>query len=254
MNILSKIMQPKPHKVTQYLDIFDAEGKRITSLPLLSEKTMDDLKTEAAEKYPGDLAVETSYEDHKLYVNGYTYDKETGQPVPPPEPTAEEMADAEAAQQAAEAQTTLNEITTRTTRMLLAGAPVAPLQAEYQTTLAAVPDVAALKMTDYFPGWDSASHDYKVGDRVTYDGTLYKCLQAHTSQETWTPTDAPSLWAKVLVTGTENTPPEWQQPDSTNPYMTGDRVTLNGKIYESTIDNNVWKPDEYPDGWKLIEE
>ena len=253
MSILSKIMQPKPHKVTQYLDIFDVEGKRITSLPLLSEKTMDDLKKEAAEKYPDDLAVETSYEDHKLYVSGYTYDKETGQHVPPPEPTAEELADQKAAQQATEAKTTLNSITTRTTRMMLAGGSIAPLQAEYQTTLAAVPDAAALKMTDYFPVWDSASHAYSVGDRVMYDSTLYKCLQAHTSQATWTPTDAPSLWAKVL-TSTTGEPLPWEQPDSTNPYMIGDRVTYNGKVYESTIDNNVWAPDAYPQGWKEVTE
>lgn len=35
-------------------------------------------------------------------------------------------------------------------------------------------------------------------------------------------------------------------------YQTGDRVTYNGQIYESTIDNNVWSPDTYPQGWKLV--
>lgn len=170
-----------------------------------------------------------------------------------PQPTAEEIADQEASQQAAQAMSTLNSITTRTTRSMLAGGSITAMQAEYQTALAAVPDAAALKMTDYFPAYDSASHEYKTGERVTYDGTLYKCLQNHTSQESWTPENAPSLWAKVLITGTETTPPEWQQPDSTNPYMTGDRVTYNGKVYESLIDNNVWRPDEYPAGWKEVE-
>ena len=125
------------------------------------------------------------------------------------------------------------------------------MQAEYQTALAAVPDAAALKMTDYFPAWDSASHDYKTGDRVTYNDTLYKVLQAHTSQTTWTPTDAPSLFAKVL-TSTTGEPLPWEQPDSTNPYMIGDRVMYNGKVYESTIDNNVWAPAAYPQGWKEV--
>lgn len=238
-----------------YLSVFDkADGKRVTSYTIVGEihgKTMDELKEKAAKEYPDAYAVPQTREDWRRTVSGDL--RWNGEElVDPPEPTAEELADQEAAQQAAEAQTTLNEITTRTTRMMLAGAPIAPLQMEYQTALAAVPDAVALKMTDYFPSWDSASHAYSVGDRVTYKGTLYKCLQAHTSQETWTPTDAPSLWAKVLITGTEDTPPEWQQPDSTNPYMTGDRVTLDGKIYESTIDNNVWRPDEYPAGWKEV--
>lgn len=35
---------------------------------------------------------------------------------------------------------------------------------------------------------------YKVGDEVTYNGRLYRCLQAHTSQAGWTPTAVPALW------------------------------------------------------------
>lgn len=30
-------------------------------------------------------------------------------------------------------------------------------------------------------------------------------------------------------------------------------VTYNGQIYESTIDNNVWSPDTYPQGWEVVE-
>jgi len=60
---------------------------------------------------------------------------------------------------------------------------------------------------------------------------------------------APSLWTKVLIPD-ENVIPEWEQPDSTNPYMKGDRVMFDGKVYESTIDNNVWSPDVY--GWTEV--
>ena len=250
---MSEEPQQIDRRVTQYIDIFDGNGQRVTSLPLIPGSSMDDLKEEASERFPDYLAVDTSYEDHKLYVNGYTYDKETETPVPPPEPTEEELADQEASIQAAETQTKLNGIANRATLSMLGGGSVSPIQAEYQTALFSVTDRVALKIPNYFPVWDNASHEYKEGDRVTYNGTLYKCLQAHTSQDSWTPADAPSLWAKVLITGTEDTPPEWQQPGSTNPYMKGDKVTLDGKVYESLIDNNVWKPDEYPAGWKLVE-
>ena len=30
-------------------------------------------------------------------------------------------------------------------------------------------------------------------------------------------------------------------------------MTYNGQIYESTIDNNVWSPDTYPQGWEVVE-
>lgn len=99
-----------------------------------------------------------------------------------------------------------------------------------------------------FPHWDEES-EYEVGYRVQYDGVVYKCIQAHSAQAQWNPVDAPSLWAKVLA-GIEDIIAEWVQPDSTNPYMTGDKVTFNGKTYESTVDNNVWSPATY--GWREV--
>lgn len=97
-----------------------------------------------------------------------------------------------------------------------------------------------------YPHWSGNGVAYVTGDRRQYDGALYKCLQSHTSQDDWTPTAAPSLWAKVLIPD-PGTIPEWEQPDSTNPYMAGDKVTYNGKTWVSDIDNNVWAPGEY--GW-----
>ena len=67
---------------------------------------------------------------------------------------------------------------------------------------------------------------YAIGDRVTYEGDLYKCLNAHTAIEAWNPADAVSLWAKILP-GQSGTIGEWVQPDSTNPYMRGEKVTHN---------------------------
>ena len=42
--------------------------------------------------------------------------------------------------------------------------------------------------------WSSNSVAYTVGTLVTYNGSEYKCLQAHTSQPAWDPADAQSLW------------------------------------------------------------
>lgn len=101
-------------------------------------------------------------------------------------------------------------------------------------------DEQALQVTTLYPLWD-ATKTYAVGDRVRYAGNLYRCLQPHTAQETWNPADAPSLWAKVLTDPSGAILP-WVQPDSTNPYMMGDKVTHIGKTWESLVDNNVWEP------------
>ena len=104
-------------------------------------------------------------------------------------------------------------------------------------------DEDALEAAELFPNWSSDAA-YFVGDKVRYENVLYKCLQNHAAQEDWIPSAAPSLWARVLIPNT-NTIPEWEQPDSTNPYQLGDRVSHNDKIWENTIANNVWEPGIY---------
>lgn len=108
-----------------------------------------------------------------------------------------------------------------------------------------VDDNTALRMTEFYPEW-ATDTDYAVGFKVQYGGKLYKCLTAHASQPDWTPDAAPSLWAKVLIPDPD-TAPEWEQPDSTNPYSKGDKVMHNGKTWVSDVDNNVWTPGVY--GW-----
>lgn len=110
-------------------------------------------------------------------------------------------------------------------------------------------DNTALEAVDLYPSWSGKSVIYKVGVRVRYNGILYKVLADHTSQETWTPDAAPSLFAEVLVP-VDGSIPEWKQPDSTNPYMNGDKVTHNGSIWMSDVDNNVWEPGTY--GWTVV--
>lgn len=99
-------------------------------------------------------------------------------------------------------------------------------------------DEQAVEVKDIYPLWSGNGVSYGVGYKVLYQDTLYKCVSAHTSQDDWMPDAAPSLWAKVLNEGIQ----EWEQPDSTNPYMQGDKVRHNGQIYESLVDSNVWEP------------
>lgn len=113
-----------------------------------------------------------------------------------------------------------------------------------------VTDEISLQVPNLYPVWKNET-EYKIGQRVLYNDILYKVLQNHISQESWTPTDAPSLFAQVLIPD-ENVIPEWIQPDSTNAYMIGDKVTYNGKTWISIVDNNVWSPDAY--GWEEVVE
>lgn len=184
---------------------------------------------------------------------------------------------------------------------------VEELRTSLNAVAATLSDETAAEYPILFKEWKSGVN-YAVNDRLRYRQGLYKVLTAHTSQDTWTPDAAPSLFAILLnpdptiiydwiqpdstngyatgarvrhngeiwtstadnnvwEPGTVNAPwisdseaqqeptiAEWTQPDSTNPYMTGDRVLYNGDIYESLIDNNTWSPEAYPAGWQLITE
>jgi chitinase len=55
---------------------------------------------------------------------------------------------------------------------------------------------------------------YRVGDLVTYNGVVYQCLQAHTSQPGWEPPYTPALWQPVS-TGATATPTRTPTPGVT---------------------------------------
>lgn len=81
-----------------------------------------------------------------------------------------------------------------------------------QTAINYLPDEEAETVTALFPDWEDGKA-YAVGDRVKYNGLLYRCVQAHTSQADWTP----------------------------------DVVPANEKHWTSDIDANVYEPGVY--GW-----
>lgn len=111
-------------------------------------------------------------------------------------------------------------------------------------------DEQALEVPYVFPEW-KVNVNYVKEQRVLYQGVLYKVLQDHKSQAIWMPTEAVSLFAKVLIPDPDVIP-DWEQPNSTNAYMKGDKVLFNGKVYASLIDNNVWSPTDNPTGWEEL--
>lgn len=114
-----------------------------------------------------------------------------------------------------------------------------------EKTSSSLTDTEALTGVELFPHWDDSA-DYATGDRVSYSGILYKCLQNHTAQPSWTPDVSPSLWVRVDDPGEEW--PEWRQPaGATDAYAKGAKVSHNEKHWISDVDGNVWEPGVY--GW-----
>ena len=191
---------------------------------------------------------ETAVFDEKVYTNIGLLMLQDGVIVEmsEPQPSTEEIN----AQKAKETRSELRAMALNAVMMNLAGNDMATAKEDYKAKLADVDDTVAVYMTDCFPKWSANSVEYKKDDRVVYNDILYKVLTAHTSQESWKPDVAPSLFVKVLTSESEIL--EWEQPSAGNAYMKGDKVRYNGKVYESLIDNNVWSPEGYPAGWREI--
>ena len=104
---------------------------------------------------------------------------------------------------------------------------------------ASLSDTDALTAPELFPLWKIKQ--YEVGDRVRFNDALYKCLIAHTAQETWKPDVSPSLWVRVDDPSIEW--PDWVQPSgSTDAYAKGAKVSHNDRHWISDVDSNVWEP------------
>lgn len=116
------------------------------------------------------------------------------------------------------------------------------------TQTEALDDETALEVAALFPAWiEQLGKVVSSGQRFWYDGKLYKVIQQHTVQSDWTPDVAVSLFVEVSVEEW----PEWRQPTGAqDAYMAGDKVTYEGRHYICLIDNNVYSPSNYPQGWE----
>lgn len=133
------------------------------------------------------------------------------------------------------------------TRNKLNAAVAARLE-QINDALEPLDDEVAVELSTLFPVW-AVGVSYETGARRQYDEKLYKCVQAHVSQEGWEPPNVPALWTEIAKPGEI---PVWKQPTGAqDAYNKGDKVHYpdkNGPVYISTVDNNVWAPTVY--GWE----
>lgn len=106
-------------------------------------------------------------------------------------------------------------------------------------------DEDALDGVEMFAPWQTDTM-YAAGERLRWNGKLYRVVQDHTSQSDWTPDVTPALYTDVADPTEEW--PEWRQPTGAqDAYNEGDKVRHNEKRWISNTDGNVWEPGVF--GW-----
>lgn len=124
------------------------------------------------------------------------------------------------------------------------------LRALIEQAAALLSDDVAFGAVELFPKWNGSGHEYESGDRVSYNGRLYKCISesSHTSQSSWNPADAHSLW--MIIDDPNEEWPAWEQRTGLEAYRIGAKVSHNDKHWISTLDYNAYEPGVY--GWDEV--
>lgn len=113
-------------------------------------------------------------------------------------------------------------------RPLTADEVSAMLIAQQINTLT-VDDQTALRMLEFYPEW-AEGQACAAGYKAQRGGKLWRCLQAHTTQNGWEPENAASLWEEICEThdGTKYDPIPY---DGNMALVNGLYYTQGGVLY-----------------------
>lgn len=116
---------------------------------------------------------------------------------------------------------------------------------------ATLTDEQALELAVLYPLWVIGA-EYAVDARVRYGDKLYRVLQAHTTQENWTPDATPALYVEVAPAGEYREIKDNMLP--TEAFALGEIgwYKEEDNLWKSLIDANTYTPDTYPSGWEQV--
>ena len=115
--------------------------------------------------------------------------------------------------------------------------------AENQTDETLIDNKAAFSL------WRAGVH-VTVGQILRYSDDIYRVIQAHTTQDDWTPDITPALFVKISLEEF----PQWRQPTGAHDaYKKGAKVSDEGKHWISNKDVNIYKPGLVPGDWSEVE-
>lgn len=107
---------------------------------------------------------------------------------------------------------------------------------------------------DHVPAWreDAVYTSDHVGFPVQDGDQVYIILQPHTPAHNpgVRPADLPAIYSIRHTTDPKKAKAYLVPNGTSGMYMTGDCTVEDGRVYRSTIDNNVWMPSGYPAGWE----
>ena len=126
----------------------------------------------------------------------------------------------------------------------------------FQTEAPELDETAIIDRESDIPDFDPDKHQYlnwKVGTCVRDDGQVWQLIQPYDSNTYKDhPNDMRAQWSLCHTKDPAKAKPYVEPLGTSGMYMKDECCIYNGATYISTIDNNVWNPENYPDGWEEI--
>ena len=124
------------------------------------------------------------------------------------------------------------------------------MRAAMETAAVSLDDATASTAPELFPRLKGDGSLVKAGTRICWGGTLKRAAVDLWDNAENTPDAAPTLWEDVLYRDGIRIIPETITAGLA--FSKGEQGWWGDVLYVSTIDANVWTPEQYPAGWEII--
>ena len=113
-------------------------------------------------------------------------------------------------------------------------------------------DATASQAPNLFPGLKEDGSLVRAGTRINWKGVVMRAAVDLWDTADNNPDNAPGLWEDLpYIDGIRIIPDVITVGLA---FSKGEKGWWYGELYESTVDNNVYTPEQYPANWKLVEE
>ena len=126
------------------------------------------------------------------------------------------------------------------------------MRAAMETAAVSLDDATASTAPELFPRLKGDGSLVKSGARICWGGKLKRAAVDLWDNAENTPDAAPNLWEDVLYRDGIRIIPETITVGLA--FSKGEKGWWGDVLYASTLDNNVWTPEDYPTGWEIITE
>ena len=124
------------------------------------------------------------------------------------------------------------------------------MRAAMETAAVSLEDATASTAPELFPRLKGDGSLVKAGTRICWGGTLKRAAVDLWDNAENTPDAAPTLWEAVLYRDGIRVIPE--TITSGLAFAKGEKGWWGDVLYASTMDANVYTPEQYPAGWEII--